>query len=181
MEQIGQKVPRHPKHPDYVIGYRGPRALLAPRVVQADFNARSNFLYEFGLDIAKQGVDDDLAGRKKLGRRLVFAGCYLLHAQPELRKAAKAYDQERPVPRPGLVLGYRSSLRQLAHNIGRMSFDKVVLFVRQLSALIRQEAEEYVSRNKATVRKALLAAAQFMEMAESQLVLAWRICQPYMP
>ena len=178
--QTMPKVPRHPNHPDYVIGYRGPKGQLAKRIVEKDMVDVANFINELGLDIIEQGVDDDKQGRRKLGTQLLFAGCYFMRAQLEVAAAAKEFNtNEEPRWHP-LIKGYCGPARRLAHNVGRMRFDSVATFTNQLSAALRLEAQRCTSDFDKEFGRHLNCAIRYLKLAEACLRNAWEICEPHM-
>ncbi|MFA4942043.1 MAG: hypothetical protein WC564_00165 [Patescibacteria group bacterium] len=82
---------------------------------------------------------------------------------------------------PRTITGYNRSLRQLAKEIGNMTYDQVALFIKELSQDLERQSQADLGRGRKKLAKDLHDAAQQLAEAHLKMVSAWEICKPYMP
>lgn len=82
---------------------------------------------------------------------------------------------------PKNVVGFSGSLQELAKAIGCMSYDKVAEVIKELSADIKEQANNDLTiRKREKLSQKLFEATQFLDEAEKAVNGAWKICKPFM-
>lgn len=81
---------------------------------------------------------------------------------------------------PKTVEGYSGSLEQLAFAVGNMSYDQTASFIEKLADDLKRQANADEKRGRKRLASKLHAAANELYQARDEMLLTWKICEPYM-
>ena len=81
---------------------------------------------------------------------------------------------------PKYVIGYSSSLEDLAKAVGNMSYDQTALFIKHLADDIQRQAESDEKRGRRKLSILLYKTAEDLRRAKENMDSVWRICRQYM-
>lgn len=87
---------------------------------------------------------------------------------------------EKTPKHPANVIGYNGSLPELASAIGNMSYDKLAIFIEELSEDIKKQSEADLKKGHPQLSKKLLAASKKLLEAKKEIDSAWKISKPFM-
>ena len=171
------------KHPKTVQGFKGNLDQLVESILDSGLPTTKKFVEKLALDIEKQGDGDKARGRQKLSSQLYTCAQHLYQARDELEVLVQnQYYQGRNYNKTekDIVKGFHGSLEDLAKAIGNMTYDQTSLFLEKFSSYLKEQAIEYVSKDKAEYSSQFLFCAQKVHLAKEHMDLAWKICKPYM-
>ena len=78
------------------------------------------------------------------------------------------------------VEGYSGSLKELAHAIGSMRYDKVAEFLAEFTKELEQQSEGDAKRGHAQLAALLKSTSEQIGMTQVQMEKIWKLCEPYM-
>jgi hypothetical protein len=89
---------------------------------------------------------------------------------------------------PNFVVGWAGTLDDLVTAIGNMSYDQVAVFTSKYAKEIKRQGDADTNRpslvdpakKRKRLSKNLLEAANYLQMAEKKINVAWRISKPFM-
>jgi hypothetical protein len=81
---------------------------------------------------------------------------------------------------PRTVIGYNESLENLAKAIGDMTYDQVAELIGLLADDLKKQSESDFKRNRFKLSKSVLNATDKLYAAKQDILLAWKICEPFM-
>ena len=78
------------------------------------------------------------------------------------------------------ALGFPGSLEALATSVGNMRYDKVAEFLTLLADDFKRQADDDLKRGRPKLAKRLYETANQIYLARDEMLLTWKICEPYM-
>jgi len=81
---------------------------------------------------------------------------------------------------PISVEGYDGLLKELAHAIGSMRYDKVAEFLAEFAKELEQQSEGDKKCGHAQLAALLKSTSEQIGVTQVQMEKIWRLCEPYM-
>jgi hypothetical protein len=81
---------------------------------------------------------------------------------------------------PRKVENYNGNLEELAKEIGKMTYDQVEVFLKELEKDFKNQAEADIKRGRPQLATELYKTSFSLKEAAMCVGTAWKICKPYM-